>query len=303
MNYGVMEAVMTARITQEVATQGQQDGIRDVLVARIQKLVRLGKLTKEDGNRILAKGDELVNGFEELLIRLKTPQDFASEQVKSTYDYLSGYKTPKPIAEQVATLKRYFPKLGTCDEALATTRADGTEGSFAIPKWQSLAPTYGEAVELVLAALQEQRGGGKFVNFRKGELGPKRLRETSKKAVAFKALAEQQKGHDILVVDAQFGIEHRGESVRRARAVFQGNEFGLGAFEIGIMLLTHPDRLAHYDDLWIDCAGDEYSFDADGQFLRAPDFYFNDGQLQFDAGDVTRAFALYGSASGFLRQL
>jgi hypothetical protein len=29
------------------------------------------------------------------------------------------------------------------------------------------------------------------------------------------------------------------------------NECGLGAFAIGIMLLTHPERLKHYDDLWI----------------------------------------------------
>ncbi|MCX6780608.1 MAG: hypothetical protein NT003_00595 [Candidatus Magasanikbacteria bacterium] len=284
-------------------TQDQKDKIRDILVARVEKLERLGKISNEAGHRILNKGDELADGFEELLIRLAKPQDFASEQVASTSGYLSGYKAPTPIADQVVALKRYFSKLGTCDEVLAVTKAEGTEGSFAIPKWQLLAPTYGEAVELVLAALRAQRGDGKFVSFRKGELGPKRLRETSKKADVFKTLAEQQKGHDILVVDAQFGIEHRGESVRRARVLFQGNEFGLGAFEIGIMLLTHPERLLDINDLRVDCSGDEYSFDADGRFDGAPHFLFNDGQLEFGADDVMGMNVDSGSASGFLRQL
>jgi len=51
------------------------------------------------------------------------------------------------------------------------------------------------------------------------------------------------KHHDILVVPAQFGLRHRGRSVRRVREVMNANEFGLGVFAIGIMLLTHPERL------------------------------------------------------------
>jgi hypothetical protein len=62
------------------------------------------------------------------------------------------------------------------------------------------------------------------------------------------------------------------------------------------MLLTHPERLQHHDDLWIDCAGDEYDYpNADGQF---GDSSFSDLGGEVGAG----AFERCGSASAFLSQ-
>ena len=78
------------------------------------------------------------------------------------------------------------------------------------------------------------------------------------------------------------------------------SEFGLDAFAVGIMLLTHPERLVAYEDLWIDCAGDEYLPDADGQFEYAPCFLFIDGKGKFDAGWFGDALEGCGSASGFV---
>jgi hypothetical protein len=66
------------------------------------------------------------------------------------------------------------------------------------------------------------------------------------------------------------------------------------------MLLTHPERLNHYDDLWIDCAGDEFAPAADGRFWGAPLFHFYDDELKFSAYGVSRADEFYGSVSGFL---
>jgi hypothetical protein len=111
-----------------------------------------------------------------------------------------------------------------------------------------------------------------------------------------------QKDHDILVVAAQFGLRHRGRSVRRAREVMNASEFCLGAFAIGIMLLTHPERLKHYDDLWIDCAGDEFSYGGDGQFGNAPCFSFDDVWVEFDTNFVVGANGSYGSASASVSQ-
>jgi hypothetical protein len=80
------------------------------------------------------------------------------------------------------------------------------------------------------------------------------------------------------------------------------NEFGLGAFAIGIMILTHPERLQHYDDLWIDCAGDEFAPDADGVFSRSPYFEFDGGRVEFGSGWVDDAHDYCGSASGLVSQ-
>jgi hypothetical protein len=115
-------------------------------------------------------------------------------------------------------------------------------------------------------------------------------------------LRDAQKS-DLLQVPAQFGIRHRGRSVRRAREIFAVNEFGLGAWEIGCMLLTtHPERLNDYNDLWIDCAGDEFKPSDESEFSRAPVFSFRGGKPMFGAGEVGIANDDYGSASAFLPQ-
>jgi hypothetical protein len=226
---------------------------------------------------------------------------FADEEVASSYVYPSGYKV-KGVTAQISHLRELFPGIGYADEQIAgQPLPPNAEGWFAIPRWEKIAPTYGEAVENVLAMIKKTRGG-KLYNYCEGQLGAQQLRQHSKTASVFQKLADQQTGYDILVVPAQFGIRHRGRSVRRTREVFLANEFGLGAFAVGIMLLTHPERLVDYENLWIDCAGDDYSPDGDGQFGGAPCFGFGVGRIKFGAGCFDGACDLYGSSSGFVPQ-
>ncbi len=255
-------------------------------------------LTEDEAQRVNeASGlSELVSKF---IAESRLLNEFASEEVRSKYGYLSGYK-PKGITEQTNKLRMLFSGIGFADEQIAARPLPaGAEGWSAIPKWQTMAPTYGEAVAKVFALLSSTRNG-KFENYREGQLGPKYLRQSAKAEQAFAQLCEQQKDHDILVVPCQFGLRHAGRSARRARVVMNSLEFGLGAFTVGIMLLTHPERLQHFDDLWIDCAGDEFSPDADGEFSHAPIFHFDFGRLRFFTCWVGDAFDGCGSASGFL---
>jgi hypothetical protein len=250
-------------------------------------------------------GDEFNAAIAAVIVaktrELSISNQFASEEVKSNYGYLSGYK-PTYMIEQTNLLRRLFPGVGYADEKLAEQPLPpNTEGWFAIPKWETMAPTYGEAVQMVLDKIKETRNG-KFYNYRDGKLGPQYLRQSAKSANAFQKLGTEQKDHDILVVAAQFGLRHRGRSVRRAREVMNASEFGLGAFAVGIMLLTHPERLKHYDDLWIDCAGDEYSCDADGLFDVAPFFHFGGDEVQFVTHGVASASGYDGSASASVSQ-
>ena len=247
----------------------------------------------------------------EFFARARLRQDFANEEVPSTFGYHSGYQAPKPMVEQVAILKAHFPELANAtwsqeaeqkaeQKALhATEHGLGPEGPFAIVPWQLIGKTYGEALERVLEVLGKTRDG-RFIDYCRGKHGSKYLRESAKKIEAFERIASEQEGHNVLVIAGQFGTRHRGRSVRRACAVMDATEFGLGAFEVAIMLLTHPERLAHDDDdLWIDCAGDEYSSEAGGQFLGAPIFYFRDGELRLGASEVSYPCGHYGSVSGF----
>jgi hypothetical protein len=66
------------------------------------------------------------------------------------------------------------------------------------------------------------------------------------------------------------------------------------------MALTHPERYVRWEELDTDCAGDEFSADADDEFGHAPIFSFSGVKLKFGTSDVSSANGYYGSVSGFL---
>ncbi|OGG51750.1 hypothetical protein A3C18_00115 [Candidatus Kaiserbacteria bacterium RIFCSPHIGHO2_02_FULL_54_11b] len=258
------------------------------------------KLDDDSAQLLNERGDELKAGVSELIAKLSITNQYADEEVESSYGYLSGYDKPKSLQDQATILRKMFPELGECDFALGDKELpDGAEGPFAIPRWQKIGKTYGEALQKVLDELSKAYGG-KFKNWREGQLGPNNLRQSAKSVGMWEKLGNEQQG-DILVVPAQFGLRHRGRSVRRAREVMRKAEFGLGAFAVGIMLLTHMDRLQNVDDLWIDCAGDEFHDpqNSDAPFGLAPCFYFNGGQLRFGTEWSDDAIGNFGSASGW----
>lgn len=288
-------------MTTQSITSGQTKQYKRFVEDAADKALAEVGLDKDGLQKLIENGDEfqacIIAGIRELSVS----NQFADEEVESSYGYLSGYK-PKGITEQTNILRRLFPGVGFADEKLAEgTLPPNAEGWFAIPRWEKIAPTYGEAMQKVLDLIKQTRNG-KFYNYREGQLGPQYLRQSQKSAKAFQKLGDEQKDYDILVVPAQFGLRHRGRSVRRAREVMNANEFGLGAFAIGIMILTHPERLMNYDDLWIDCAGDEFALDADGVFSDAPYFSFVGGVVKFLTNWFGYASDYYGSASGFLPQ-
>ena len=293
-------------ITQQSATSGQIKQINRFGSDTIENVLAVLGLDNPGAQRVIEHGDDFAEAIRMAAITslkdLSVSDKYKDEEVTSNYGYLSGCCKPKSITEQCNILRQIFPGVGFADEKLAERAIPANaEGWFAIPKWQTIAPIYGEAVQKVLDAIKKARNG-KFYNYREGHLGPDRLRQSAKTEKVFQTLGDEQKGYDILVVAAQFGLRHRGRSVRRAREVMQVNESGLGAFAVGIMILTNPERLMNYYDLWIDCAGDEFAPDADGDFSGAPVFGFSGGKVKFVACWFDSAGEDYGSASAFLSQ-
>lgn len=243
---------------------------------------------------------ELTSAAQKIIERLTRSEKYQEEETVSRREYPPKHRT-RPIEAQVTTLRAAFPELGGCMEKLARNPApEETEGWFAIPRWQAIAPTYGEAVERVIAALGSQR---RFSDRLSGSLGPKFLRQHDRTKLAEELVAAQQPGSDILVIAAQFGLRHRGCSARRARVVMASNEFGLGAFALGCMLITHPDRLSLIDTLMIDCSGDEYSLRADTIYDRVPLFDFDLGGVEFSVFYEDRARELWGTPTAFAVKL
>lgn len=282
-------------------TDGQKKQVKRFAEDAVDRAVVEGVLDKDSIQKLIENGDEFQADIIASIKKHSLSNQFADEEVESSYGYLSGYRKPKGMTEQVNILRQLIPGIGNALEKLAEQPLPGNaEGWFAIPRWQSVGKTYNEAVQKVLDLIKQQRGS--FYNYREGQLGAKYLRKHERTTKKLEALGEAQKGYDILVVAAQFGLRHRGKSVRRAREVFMGSEFGLGAFEIACMILTHQERLANYDDLWIDCAGDEYAPGGDGDFSHAPCFLFSDGKVKFDTHWVGGAYEHCGSVSAFLPQ-
>jgi len=275
--------------------------------------IAFGEIGVEGLERLGKNRDDLRASVIEVITRkareLSLSNQFADEEVRSSFGYLSGYK-PKGLTEQTNRLRKLFPGFGYTNLDLLTQIEKGeielpknTEGWFAIPNWMKnpniFGATYSGALQKVLDTIKQTQSG-KFQNYREGQLDEQHLRQSARTQKFFRELSEAQGNPDILIVPAQFGIRHRGRSARRAREVFLQNEFGLGAFAVGIMILTHPERLMHYDDLWIDCAGDEFDDPQSGaRFVLAPCFVFHDGKVKFGTDRVDRARDCYGSVSGF----
>lgn len=243
---------------------------------------------------------------------INTTNQYANEVVSSNYTYPEEYKGPKPIVEQVNIIATMFgldPTQALQFAKNLPTLPEGSEGWFAIPKVSAVATKqfpaitdkaeqYCEAVKLVHTKLADSC---RFRNYRDGEIVTSKLRQHARSAHFLSHLEAEQAG-DILIIAVQYGMRHRGKSVRRARETFASNEFGLGAFAIGCMALVHPERYVRWEELDTDCAGDEFAPDADGGFSGSPLFFSGDGGLGFDTDGVSSAYAYYGSVSAFVQQ-
>lgn len=281
-------------------------------VGLFEAVYNKSKLDDARAQRLNERGGELQDGIAKLIAELSVSNQYANEEVRSNYAYPKEYKGPKPIADQVKALA----KILDLDSSQALEFAknlpalpDGAEGWFAIPSVDALAKKhfpevtdpaqkYCQAVQLVHAKIAASRS---FYNYREGQITPAQLRVHARTAHALDLVAEKQPG-DILIIAAQLGMRHRGRSVRRAREVFVGSEFGLGSLAVGSIVLTHPERLVRREELDMDCSGDEFSPGADGDFSKSPFFYFSDGVVKFDTLFVGNPHGLFGSVSGFLSQ-
>jgi len=287
-------------------TEQQNAALQQYLAEAIQEAYRtsIDELDRQSVESVLQsykqlKG-EIIDQIVGTIQRHAVSNKYAAEAVGSDRGYPANYRL-RPVEAQTTELRKAFPNLGSCIEKLARLPLpESAEGWFAIPRWQAVAPTYNEAVEMMLEALGKRR---RFSNRIAGRLREAHLRQTARSLLAEGILSDQQPGNDILVVAAQAGMLHRGSSARRTRAAMAGNEFGLGVFAFGAMLLTHPERLSSSDSLMVDCCGDEYSIQGDATFDRIPLFDFDASGIEFSIFYEDRARNLWGSPTGFLYKI
>jgi hypothetical protein len=287
-------------------TPEQTERLRETLNDALQRGLRLAleKLDEHSARMVLDLQEklqtEVTSSVEKIIQRFTVSEKYKEEEAVSRRQYPAPYRV-RPIEAQTTALRNLFPGLHSPMEKLARrTLPDGAEDWFAIPRWQNVAHTYGEAVQKVIGLLAESR---RFSNRITDRLGDKFLRQSERSALAERIIAGQQHNHDILIIAAQFGLLYRGCSARRARVLMATNEFALGAFAVGCLLLTHPERLSHLDTLMLDCGGDEYSLRGDGAFDRVPLFDFDLGGIEFSVFYEDRARNLWGTPTGFVFEM
>jgi len=237
------------------------------------------------------------NPFERTELEKVLP--YADEETESSYGYPDGFliRTPQ---DQVEILLKHFPKLDAShvQELASGELPNWAEGWAVIPKPEKIG-TYHEALAKAIELLAKDR---KFQNWREGELTEKHLRLKEKTLQAHAKLNEQP--GDFWVIPFQFGKKWAGHSVRNAQVRFADNEFGLGPYEVAILLLTHPNRITGQGQLYIDCPGCEYCPDGDGDFFACLNFrwssFYEPLALNYDrANDVS---AQWGAVSGSFAQ-
>ncbi len=287
-------------------TPDQAERLRETLNDALQRGLRLAieKLDEHSARMVLDLQEklqsEITSSVEKIIQRFTVSEKYKEEEAVSRREYPATYRV-RPIEAQSTALRNLFPGLHNPMEKLARrTLPDGAEDWFAIPRWQCVAHTYGEAVQRVIDLLAENR---RFSNRITDRLGDKFLRQSERSALGERIIAGQQHSHDILVIAAQLGLLYRGCSARRARVLMATNEFALGAFSVGCLLLTHPERLSHLDTLMLDCGGDEYSLRGDGTFDRVPLFDFDLGGIEFSVFYEDRSRNLWGTPTGFVFEM
>lgn len=287
------------------ASAGQIKSINRLVSDAAENVIKDLGLNNPGAQRVIEHGDEFAAGIAEavtaLLKDLSVSDKYKGEEVKSDKVYPPGFKV-KPIGDQIQFLVDHLGCRGEVTGVMTVVEPplpQHAEGYFVIPRWQNIAPTYGEALAKVFAAIKATRKDV-FQDYTNGNIGPNYLRQTPRNIAFLERLAAEQPGNsNFLVIPAQFGLRHRGRSVRRALEVMQVNEYGLDAFSVAIMILTHGERFTKYEDLCVDCAGSEYSPDADGDFSGAPRFGWCGGTLCFNSKRLVYAYEYFGSVSAF----
>lgn len=222
------------------------------LVSLIMESLRVSSLDSTKLERLLNRSDVFAAKLGELVAEFGAPNKYDKERGPDPFKY-STYRRPNSLMGQLGILREEFPHLGDFTPYPEADFPHGAEGLGLFPRWQLLGNTYEAAVLRVLSALAARRFEAVF----SPSADCPALQQSAQLKASWKRIEERQTG-DFLVMPVQFGARYGGCSARCAVELMQRPEFALGAYAVGILLLTHPTRLRpNCNDPVILCAGDE----------------------------------------------
>ena len=224
-------------------------------------------------------------------------------------DYPPAYVGPRPIEQQIREIAWRFglsPKeaLAHIGRGLPQLPA-GAEGWFAIPSVDALATQhfskvtdpaerYRRAVERAFRVLGVAHD---FADQSAIKMIVPSLRQDELSVHAWALVTRDQPG-EIVIIAAQLGRLHRGQAV--GRVTYAEREYGFGAFEAAVVLLTHPTRLVGPESLDLDCFGDTCALGEGGKVVAAPSFSHTGEGIVGGSGWRGQANGRNGPATWFL---
>ncbi len=273
---------------------GQVKRIKQSIDDAIDRLIKESLVKKAVAQRFIENGDQLP---EKLLALFEDLGESADEEPQKTeYGHSKGFK-PLSVKKQKEKYAKDFPDLDTSHIEEVVKQLPLKKGKFklVVPKSSKLGG-YHLGLEAILDRIGKERN---FYNYRKGQLGPDRLRLTEKTKVALEKLEAETPGDFIvlLIQDTDFV----GFSVEDARKKFKEDEVGLDPLSGTFYMWLHPDRISgKKEESFVDLAGGKYAPHAGGDFSCALCFGWGGGELCFGSRFVKDAYSFYGSASASL---
>jgi hypothetical protein len=197
----------------------------------------------------------------------------------------------KSIEDQLKKLRKIAPNVKFEDNVSSVS-----EG-YVLPLWQSLACTYPKALEKVFDKIDDLHGID-FVNCLNYKEGLPSLSTNEDVIVAVEKIRTLQGNSNYIIVPAQIGKLTLGRSVEEVLVGLLGTpNFGLTSFHVGVILLTHYDRIAGGDSLWINCPGDSVSSGQKSEAIHVPFFTVTSRKIWFCTHPKTCKGELFGSAT------
>lgn len=244
----------------------------------------------------------------------ETINPFRDEKKEPTAEYPKNWE-PISISEQLEALQGFYPNLDSSHVASIAQNIslpEAADAVFVVPKPSIIAAKqniedpfgkdYRRLLEVtVLNHIVKQRN---FLYYRGLDVTDDTHRIGQLASDAIRRMEEEQPG-DYMVFAAQTGKKWAGTSPSYARWEMEHGvgEFPLPSWCAAHIILTNPARLENYDDLGIDCPGDEYRFKGSPEIPNCFCFYsesFGGGELWFSTTVAQGGRYRFGSASGFL---
>ena len=301
-----MTQLITPVVTEEESPEKKVAHVLDL----VRHAIRKSGIDAHGLQRIIEQGGVFQARIIPILQELALPwtNEFADELTKLGYSYPQGW-SPDPLDVQRDRLLAAFPGLKLPDPIKGDLPTGfDVLGYHIFPERLGLrhgisdcnGASYGHLIQEVvfpkLAEVYKANGRG-FENYRAGELGSDYIRLELRGRVALEAIQAVTE-YDAYIAPVSYGKRWAPNTLspRNAReTALLAKELAQGSAQVGCHLIAQPGRLVAYEDLFLDCSGDEYNWDAGGGWSSCPGFYFRDGALRFSADWAEDADEYYGS--------